>query len=125
VVGQQVTLTASDDGSAVTRVGLLMTRAMTPFVSKILGGTVTECDLVARGVANGKARAYLFAAGAFTPDGPEAALTPAALETQAKTAGQSLTFTCTLPGWGRRAIDRDGDGVLNSVDACPDDATCH
>jgi len=98
---------------------------MAPFISKILGGTVTECDLAARGVIGGVARAYLLRDGVFETDGTDPALTPAALEALAKTAGQSLTFTCMVPGWGQRALDRDLDGYYNNVDKCPDDPTCH
>lgn len=124
VVGQQVTLLASDDGSGAARVATLVARAQTPFVSKILGGAVTECDLAVHGVVGAQPRAYLLRDGAFVPDGPEAPLTLTALAAQAKTAGQALTFTCMVPGWGPRALDRDLDGVANSVDSCPDDASC-
>ena len=48
VVGQQVTLTDHNARAARPRISLLEQRAGTPFTSKTLGGTVTECDLVAK-----------------------------------------------------------------------------
>ena len=45
IVGQQVTLTIQNASAVGPRIA--PQRAGTPFTSKILGGTVTECDLVA------------------------------------------------------------------------------
>ena len=48
IVGQQVTLTIQNASAVGARIALPEQRAGTPFTSRILGGTVTECDLVAR-----------------------------------------------------------------------------
>ena len=54
IVGQQVTLTSANAAGAGPRVDLLIQRAGAPFVSKALGGTVTECDLAVHVVRNGR-----------------------------------------------------------------------
>lgn len=105
VVGQQVTLSA-DAGqrlAAWPRIDLLIQRAKTPFVSKLLGGQVTECDLVAHTVETGMRRGFWFdpAANAFVgSDGSRR--TDAALRSLANVAGQEVTYTCVPPGSGRR-----------------------
>lgn len=105
IVGQQVTLT-SDPGlrlAAGPRIDLLIQRAKTPFVSKVLGGQVTECDLVAHTVENGLRRGFVFepANGTFVgSDGSRR--TDAALRGVASVVGQEVTYTCTPPGSGRR-----------------------
>lgn len=105
VVGQQVTLSA-DAGqrlAAWPRIDLMIQRAKTPFVSKLLGGQVTECDLVAHTVENGLRRGFWFdaAANAFVgSDGSRR--TDSALRSLANVAGQEVTYTCTPPGSGRR-----------------------
>ena len=45
IVGQQVTLDASNAAAVGPRIDLLIARARTPFVSKILGPGATECEL--------------------------------------------------------------------------------
>jgi MYXO-CTERM domain-containing protein len=117
IVGQQVTL-RSDNASAVgPRIDLMIARAKAPFVSKILGGTTTECDLVAKGMFNGRVRGYLLASdGMFTPDDGSAALTDAQLRALAATAGQELTYTAVPPGSGQRVgLDRNLDGTLDGA----------
>lgn len=105
IVGQQVTLSA-DAGqrlAAWPRIDLLIQRAKTPFVSKLLGGQVTECDLVAHTVETGLRRGFWFdaAANAFVgSDGSRR--TDAALRSLANVAGQEVTYTCVPPGSGRR-----------------------
>jgi DNA-binding beta-propeller fold protein YncE len=102
IVGQQVTL-RSDNASAVgPRIDLLVARAGTPFVSKVLGPTARECDLVARTVVAGHAVAYLLQAGGqFVPDDGSPALADAALRELARTAGHEVTYTCVPSGWVR------------------------
>jgi DNA-binding beta-propeller fold protein YncE len=121
VVGQQVTLDAENFGAAGPRAALLLARAAAPFTSKLLGGDVTECDLVAKGVTDGRARGWLrLASGAFEPDDGGPHVDAAALFATASGPGVALTLTCVPPGSGRRAgIDRDEDGVLDGVDRCP------
>ena len=102
IVGQQVTLDANNAAVAGPRIDLLIQRAQAPFVSKTLGGNVTECDLVARGVIGGHAVAFtLGAGGAFTRDDGGAALGDTALRALAAVDGQQLTYTCLPPGWSR------------------------
>jgi DNA-binding beta-propeller fold protein YncE len=103
VVGQQVTLTPGNAAAANPRIDLLVQRARTPFTSKELGGTTTECDLIARGVEAGVMRGYVFdtAGGQFVAaDGTPRS--DASLRALAGTAGQEVTYTCTPPGSGRR-----------------------
>jgi len=103
IVGQQVTLTSANAAAAGPRINLLIQRAKTPFVSKILGGQVTECDLVAHAVEAGVRRGYAFdpASSVFkAADG--STRTDAALRGVAATQGQEVTYTCTPPGSGKR-----------------------
>ncbi|RZI84259.1 MAG: hypothetical protein EOP38_09760 [Rubrivivax sp.] len=103
IVGQQVTLTAANASAVNPRIDLLVQRAKTPFVSKELGGSVTECDLVAHVVEAGVRRGYAFegASSSFVAaDGTRRA--DAALRALAAAPGQEVTYTCTPPGSGRR-----------------------
>jgi YVTN family beta-propeller protein len=115
IVGQQVTLRADNADAVGPRIDLMIARAKAPFVSKILGGKVTECDLVVKGVFHGRVRGYLLGAdGTFTPDDGSAALADADLRALAATAGQELTYTAVPPGSGERiGLDRDLDGTLD------------
>jgi hypothetical protein len=104
IVGQQITLT-SDNGSAVgPRIDLLIQRAATPFPSKALNGLVTECDLVAQVVQNGRMMGYLYdpVANNFIPDDDSARLSDASLRALAATPGQEVTYTAATPGSGAR-----------------------
>jgi hypothetical protein len=104
IVGQQVTLTSTNSASVGTRIDLLIARAGAAFVSKSLGGTVTECDLVAQLVVNGRVMGYLYnpAAGNFVPDNGSAPVSDAALRALAATPGQEITYTAAPPGSGPR-----------------------
>jgi DNA-binding beta-propeller fold protein YncE len=104
IVGQQITLTSTNSSAVGPRIDLLMQRAAAPFVSKSLGGAVTECDLVAQVVQNGRIVAYLYdpAAGNFLPDDGSARLSDAALRAFAATPGQEVTYTAVPPGSGPR-----------------------
>jgi DNA-binding beta-propeller fold protein YncE len=102
VVGQQVTLSGANHGSAKARLALLVSRA-----------DRGECELVARGIG---ARGLLYqGGGSFRLDvegAPPVDLR--ALELAAHFPGVALTFTCVPPGSGvRLALDRDGDGLLD------------
>ena len=119
IVGQQITLSAAvQSADILARLDLLERRAATAFESKVLGGIVTDCDLVAQGYVNGETRGFLYdpVSRTYVSDrAGEAALTVSKLRDLA-TANPShtLTFTCVPPGSGRRvALDRDRDGVLN------------
>ncbi|MBX2801981.1 MAG: hypothetical protein KTR31_30150 [Myxococcales bacterium] len=118
VVGQQITLTASDDVLVNARMDLLLASAERPFVSKLLGGEVTDCDVVAKAWSKGRVRGFLYEDGAFTSDDGTAPLSVE--ELRALADGGSVTLTAVLPGDGHRlGIDRDGDGVLDGLDSCP------
>lgn len=117
IVGQQVTLTSTNLSDVINRITLLEQRAGTSFTSAVLGGNVTECDLVVYGYVSGLPRSLLYDPGANRYEWDsvaDAAITPSALRALANTAQQELTFTCVPPGSGTRiALDRDGDGVFN------------
>jgi DNA-binding beta-propeller fold protein YncE len=104
IVGQQVTLTSTNGPGAGPRIDLLIQRAGAPFVSKALNGTVTECDLVAHVVQNGRIMGLLYdpASGSFIPDDGTAPLSDAALRALAATPGQEVTYTAATPGSGAR-----------------------
>ena len=104
IVGQQVTLTASNSAAAGPRITLLEQRAQAPFTSKALGGAVKECDLVARVAQGGTIRGFVFnpSNSSFVPSGGGASLSDSALRALAATAGQEVTFTCVPPGSGAR-----------------------
>jgi hypothetical protein len=95
-----VTLDATNASVAGPRVDLLIARARTPFTSQVLGGTVTECDRVARTVVGDRAVTFsLGSDGRFTPDRGGPAISDAALRGLAAIPGQAITFTCLPPGW--------------------------
>ncbi len=104
IVGQQVTLTSANGAGAGPRIDLLMQRAAAPFVSKALNGSVTECDLVAQMVKNGRVMGLLYdpVHADFIPDDGSGALSDAALRAFAATPGQEVTYTATTPGSGAR-----------------------
>jgi hypothetical protein len=104
IVGQQVTLTNQNAGAVSPRITLLERRAAAPFTSKILGGTVTECDLVASVVQGGTVKGYLYhpSSAAFVPGDASAPLSDTALRALAAVAGQEVTYTCAPPGSGAR-----------------------
>ena len=118
IVGQQITInTYYATNAMLNRLYLLEERAGTPFVSKVMGGNVTECDLVARGLVNGEFRGYLYdpITYRYWPDRQnESVLTANAMRNLAQSGSNSLTFTCVPPGSGNRiGLDRDMDGVMN------------
>ena len=117
IVGQQITLNSETSDVVQARIKLFEQRAATPFVSKLLGGETTECDLIAQGIIAGAQRGYYFLTESAKYRSDQAAddlLTSSELLALASTENNSLTFTCTLPGKGwLTAVDRDFDGVLN------------
>lgn len=103
IVGQQITLTATNASAVSGRINLLLQRAQTPFVSKELGGATTECSLVARVVEGGVSRGLVYnpTAQAFVAsDGSQRS--DAAVRALATASGQEVTYTCTPPGSGPR-----------------------
>jgi DNA-binding beta-propeller fold protein YncE len=104
IVGQQVTLTSANAAAVGPRIDLLIQRAAAPFVSKVLNGAVTECDLVAQAPVNGRIMGYLYdpVAGNFIPDDGSARISDATLRSFAATPGQEITYTAATPGSGPR-----------------------
>jgi len=104
IVGQQVTLTNQNASAVGSRIALLEQRAGTPFTSKILGATVTECDLVANVVQGGRVKGYLYhpSSAVFVPGDASAPLSDSALRALAAVAGQEVTYSCVPPGSGAR-----------------------
>jgi YVTN family beta-propeller protein len=126
IVGQQITLTATNAGVAGPRIDLMLSRCGTAFASKVLvdlnGGAVNECDLIAKLAQGGNPRGYVYDAtgGLFEPDDGGAAITDAALRALAAAAGQEVTYTAAPPGSGyRMGINRDLDNELDTPDNCP------
>jgi YVTN family beta-propeller protein len=104
IVGQQITLTNTNGGVVNPRIDLLIARARAPFASQILGGAVTECDLVAKVASGGRVRGYFYevASGTWDPDDGSPNIADSTLRAMAATAGQEVTFTAVPPGSGRR-----------------------
>ena len=117
IVGQQVTLDANNGAYANPRIDLLIERAAEPFESFILGGQVTECDLVVKGVVDGQARGWVRLPDGSFKDDLGRVSTEAEVRAHAAQDGP-LTYTCAPPGSGvRMGIDRDLDGVLDGLDS--------
>ena len=119
IVGQQVTLTATNAAVANPRIDLMIQRAGASFDSLMLGGTVTECDLIVKGSVAGVERgAVLESSGQFRSDDGTQVSDPA-LRNLAVSEGP-LTYTCVPPGSGvRMGIDRDEDNIYDALDNCP------
>ncbi len=82
------------------RIDLLRARALTGFVSKAVGGNVTECELVVRGVVGSRATTFVLKSdGTYARDDAGTAISEASLRDLARTPGQQLTYTCMPPGW--------------------------
>ena len=111
IVGQQVTLTATNVATVTSRLNLLIARASAGDSDLIVKGTVA-------GVTKGWRRRSdgLFESDTIT----ETALTDSQLRSLAQTAGQSLTYTAVPLGSDlRMGIDRDEDTILDGDDNCP------
>ncbi len=126
IAGQQATLTSSNGGVVGPRIDLFETRAGTAFSSLMLGGTVTECDVVVKGVNNlgTKPRGWRRESGT----GPGNTIyrddtnqTISGVDLRALAASQGpLTYTCAPPGSGTRmGINQDRDNFLDGLDNCP------
>jgi DNA-binding beta-propeller fold protein YncE len=134
IVGQQVTLQASDltggacpapsmgppsADDACDRVDTLVDRAAASFDSLMLGGVVTECDLVVKGSVGGVERGWVRESGGLFRDDTNTTISDASLRALAGTEGP-LTYTCAPPGSGTRmGINRDEDSTLDGLDNCP------
>ncbi len=116
IVGQQITLPNQPTNEQWDRLSLLEEKASTPFTSKILGGDVRECDLMANGLVSNTIRGYLFdhQLEVYQSDKKAEQISVAGMRKLIMVAGNALTFTCLVPGSGvQLAIDIDLDGSLN------------
>jgi DNA-binding beta-propeller fold protein YncE len=104
IVGQQITLTNTNGSAVSSRIDLLIARAGAPFASQVLGGAVTECDLVAKVAFGGRVHGYFYevASGTWDPDDGSPNIADSTLRAMAATAGQEVTYTAVPPGSGRR-----------------------
>jgi DNA-binding beta-propeller fold protein YncE len=119
IVGQQITLTATNGAAVGPRIDLLIQRAGASFTSLILGGVVTECDLVVKGSVGGAPRGWSRLSSGLFQDDQGNSIDDPTLRALATTEGP-LTYTCAPPGSGTRmGIDRDEDTVLDGLDNCP------
>jgi len=103
IVGQQVTLRRDNADVTRERIKLFEQRAGTAFTSRVLGGAVTECDLVAKALLAGDIKGFLFdpASGKFiSQDG--GSFSDDQLEDIAGAPGHEVTYTCVPPGSGSR-----------------------
>jgi len=123
MVGQQVTLDPNSPATVGLRIDDMVARAGTAFVSPVLGGAVTECDLVVKGSVGGSPRGWVLELpGGDFADDAGGSIGDAALRLLASSEGP-LTYTCVPPGSGTRlGVNRDRDVFLDSVDNCPDAA---
>ncbi|MFK7895386.1 MAG: YncE family protein [Myxococcota bacterium] len=125
IVGQQVTVGPENFSVVDVNAQLTLIDAMagTAFASRVLGGAVTQCDVIVKTVDGGVEKGWVSTnGGSYTPDDGSAPVTEAALRALANPLGQGLTLTYTAvpPGSGpRMGIDRDLDSVLNGLDNCP------
>jgi hypothetical protein len=119
IVGQQITLTATNGSAVGSRIDLLIARSAASFTSLILGGVVTECDLIAKGAVGGSPRGWIRLASGLFEDDHGNTIDDASLRALVATEGP-VTYTCAPPGSGTRmGIDRDLDGALDGIDSCP------
>lgn len=118
IVGQQITLNSNSPEAVSDRLSLLEDRAQSPFPSKILGGASRECEVIAQGKVNDEMRGYWFDGVSYVSDRQaDADISSEQIRALATSNGNSLTFTCAVPNWGRMwSIDHDQDGVLNGDD---------
>ena len=125
IVGQQVTISPANFAvnDVNLRIALMDAQAGTSFESAVLGGAVTQCDVIVKTVEGGVEKGYVSTGGGtYIPDDNGPAITESALRFKASPVGMGLTLTYTAvpPGSGvRMGIDRDEDLVLNGVDNCP------
>jgi hypothetical protein len=123
IVGQQMTIgpgTFSDVG-VNDRLNLISARSLAPFESLILGGAVTECDVIVKTVEGGVEKGWVKTAGSplYIPDDNGPPISEGALRVNAHPLGlaQSLTYTAVPPGSGvRMGIDRDEDTLPNGTE---------
>jgi YVTN family beta-propeller protein len=123
IVGQQITLDATNGATVGPRIDLMIARAAAPFTSLLLDGLTTECELIVKGTEGGSPKGWTrLSSGLFQADddpAQTALLSDAALRALAVNGG-ALTYSCVAPGSGvRMGINRDLDTLLDGDDNCP------
>jgi len=122
IVGQQVTIGPGNFGvgDVNARISLIDTQAAASFDSKVLGGVVTQCDVIVKTAEAGVEKGYYSElGGTYTPDDNGPNISEATLRAKADPLGdaQTLTYTAVPPGSGERmGIDRDEDTLGNGVE---------
>ncbi|MGH0031176.1 MAG: YncE family protein [Myxococcota bacterium] len=122
IVGQQVSIGPGNfaDGDTNARITLIDAQANDTFESAVLGGSVTECDVVVKTVEGGVEKGYYSEnGGTYTPDDNGPDISEATLRAKANPVGdaQTLTYTAVPPGSGyRMGVDRDEDTLGNGVE---------
>ncbi|MEO1936579.1 MAG: hypothetical protein ABGX04_17535 [Myxococcales bacterium] len=122
IVGQQVTIGPANFAIADvnSRITTIDAQAGSAFESSVLGGVVTQCDVIVKTVEGGVEKGYFSASGGtYTPDDNGPAISEAVLRAKANPGGdaQTLTYTAVPPGSGQRmGIDRDEDTLGNGVE---------
>jgi len=119
IVGQQVTIDASNELATRPRLDLLLARANAPFVSKLLGAGATECDVIAKGTVAGAPKGWLYQRGGTDFLADDGVTIDVEDLVQLAVQEDAITFTCAPFGSGvRMGINRDGDAVLDGLDNC-------
>ncbi|MFT4571605.1 MAG: YVTN family beta-propeller protein [Hyphomicrobiaceae bacterium] len=106
IVGQQITLNATNSATVGARIDLMLARA---------DAVPSECDVVVSGIVSGDSGTALYVGGGFfQPDRVgDSTVADGTLRAVAAVAGQELTYTAVPPGDGQRiGLDRDADGFF-------------
>ena len=109
IVGQQATVNAANINTVRSRIDLLVERGLAT-------DPVPECDLIVKGVVDGRQAGFLMNENQrFQPDSTAASdASLGDLLGMLGTRASSLTFTCVPWGSGQRmGLDRDMDAVLD------------
>jgi YVTN family beta-propeller protein len=125
IVGQQITLTATNAATAGPRIDLMIARASQNYNSLMLGGNQPECEVIVKGSVAGVERgAVRQSSGQFLTDDGQL-VSDNVLRNLVPAQGPG-TYTCVPPGSGTRmGIDRDEDGDLDALDNCPSTANAN
>ena len=116
IVGQQVTLDATNSGVVGPRIDLMIQRQDATFASLLLAGTDGECEVVVKGTIGGVLRGFVRLSNGMFLDDLNSLHTDAQVRAFAVSDGP-LTYTCAPPGSGRRmGVDRDADGLVDGVE---------
>jgi len=101
VVGQQITLTASNSATAGPRIDLLRQRA-----------GLGECELIVKAQFLGVELGAYYNGSSYTTSIAQApSVSDAQVRQFVQQSGKPVTYTCVPPGSGfRLGVDRDGDG---------------